>query len=154
MGVKFVKPTYELIEAIAADMRQADIDEVWASDNHTPIEALLISWGLSYKSVIVTVDDEPCVMIGIVIRDILAGTGVPWMLGTNRALKHKRHFIEQVPDVIDQMLDICPKLMNYVHDRNKVSIGWLKRIGFTMGDPEKYGPNGELFRRFYLERSQ
>lgn len=150
--VKFVKPTRELIEALAADMRQADVDEIWASNHHTPIEALMNGLAKSDRSVIVTVDDEPCVMLGLVIRDILSGAGVPWLLGTETALKHKRKFLTQVPVVIDEMLTICPRLFNYVHVDNKVSIKWLKRIGFTIDEPVPYGRDNELFHKFHLER--
>lgn len=153
MEVKFIKPTDELVKAIADDMRQADIDEVWASSRHTPIEAMISSWKMSDSSVIVTVNDEPCVMIGLVIRDILSGSGVPWLLGTDNALKYKRHFITQVPAIIDEMLAICPKLYNYVHADNKVSIRWLKRIGFTIEAPLPIGYDGALFHKFYLERT-
>jgi hypothetical protein len=152
VGVKFVKPTTELVEAIAADMRQGDIDEVWSSNHHTPIEALSGSWNLSDYSVIVTVNDEPCAMLGLVIRDILSGTGVPWLLGTNNALKYKRHFILQVPVILDEMLNICPRLFNYVHADNEVSIRWLKRIGFIFDEPLPYGCDDDLFYRFHLER--
>lgn len=151
--VKFVRPTVELVAAIAADMRQADRDEVWASHNHTPVEALMAGWGISHTSVVVTVEGKPCVMMGLVIRDILSGAGVPWLLGTETALKHKREFIIQVPAVINEMLDICPKLVNYVHVENKVSVRWLKRIGFTLDEPLPYGYSNELFHRFHLERS-
>jgi len=150
--VKFVKPTQELIEAIAADMRQADVEEVWASNRHTPMQAMIKGAELSDYSLIVMVDDEPCVMIGLVVHDILTGTGVPWLLGTEKALKHKRNFLIQVPAIIDEMLSICPRLFNYVHVKNKVSINWLRRIGFSFDDPEPYGLDGELFQRFYLER--
>ena len=142
-SVKFLQPTTELIEAIAADMRQADVDEIWASNHYTPVEALTAGWNKSYRSVIVTVNDEPCVMLGLVIHDILTGTGVPWLLGTNNALKYKRHFITQVPDVIDEMLDICPILFNYVHVDNKISIRWLKHIGFIFDEPVPYGCDDE-----------
>ena len=152
MEVKFIKPTRELIEVIAADMRQADADEVWASSHHTPIESLMKSWKVSDRSVIVTVNDEPCVMIGLVIHDILSGTGSPWLLGTENALKYKRHFLTQVPAIIDEMLTICPNLFNYVHVENKVSVKWLKRIGFTFDEPSSYGCDGALFHKFYLER--
>jgi len=150
--VKFVKPTNELIYVLADDMRQADVDEIWASNHHTPIEALLKGWMLSERSVVVTVNDEPCVMIGLVIRDILSGSGVPWLLGTENALKYKRHFIKQVPAVINEMLNISPKLFNYVHVENKISINWLKRIGFTFDEPAPYGYENEMFYRFHLER--
>lgn len=150
--VNFVKPTPYLIELIAADMRQADVDEVWSSHHFTPREALMEGWDNSHSSVIVTVNDEPCVMLGLVIHDILTGSGIPWLLGTNNALNYKRNFFTQVPDVIDEMLNTCPKLFNYVHVDNKVSISWLKRIGFTFDDPIPYGCNKELFHKFYLER--
>jgi len=151
--VKFLQPTTELIQVIADDMRQADIDEIWASNHQTPADALLEGFEISDYSVVITVDDEPCVMLGLVIHDILAGTGVVWLLGTNAALKHKRHFITQVPNIIDEMLDICPKLFNYVHIDNEVSIRWLKRIRFTFDKPAPYGYDRELFHKFYLERT-
>jgi len=151
--VKFIKPTQELIEAIAADMRQADADEVWASNHHTPIESLMRSWKVSNRSVIVTVNDEPCVMLGLVIHDILSGTGSPWLLGTENALKYKRHFLTEVPAVIDEMLAICPSLFNYVHTENKVSMKWLEWIGFTIDEPLPYGCDNALFHKFTLERT-
>jgi hypothetical protein len=150
--VKFVKPTPELMQVIASDMRQADVDEVWASNQYTPLEALHEGFKRSELSVVVTVNDEPCVMLGLVVHSALTGSGIPWLLGTNNALNYKRNFFTQVPDVIDAMLDVCPRLFNYVHVENKVSIRWLKRIGFTFDDPIPYGHSGELFHKFYLER--
>jgi len=91
-------------------------------------------------------------MIGLVIRDILSGSGVAWLLGTESALEYKREFLTQVQVVIEDMLTICPKLFNYVHAKNTVSISWLKRIGFVFEAPTPYGYDDELFHRFYLER--
>jgi len=152
VGVKFIRPNEAAIQSIAADMRQADIDEVWASNHHTPLEALNVGWETSKSAVIVAVNDEPCVMIGLVKRDILSDIGTPWLLGTNNALKYKRHFIKQVPDVISEMLTVCSKLCNYVHVNNTISINWLKRIGFTIDSAEPYGYEKELFHRFHLDR--
>ena len=133
-------------------MRQADVEEIWASDNYTPLEALMSSWKMSKYSVVITINDEPCVMMGLVIRDMLSGNGIPWMLGTDTALKYKKKFFTEVPDVMTQMLSVCPRLYNYVHSKNKVSIKWLKWIGFTLCDPEPYGCEKELFHKFYIER--
>jgi len=151
--VKYVKPTVELVEEIARNMRQADVEEVWASDNFTPLEALMSSWKMSEYTVVITINDEPCVMMGLVIRDILSGNGIPWMLGTDTALKYKKKFFTEVPDVMTQMLSICPRLYNYVHSKNEVSIKWLKWIGFILCDPEPYGCEKELFHKFYIERT-
>lgn len=151
--IEFVKPTVELVESIAADMRQADVDEVWASNHHTPLESLMKGWQLSNLSTVVVYDNEPLVMIGVVKRDMLTGSGVVWMLGANRALKYRKEFLRQTKPVIDEMLTIYPRLCNMVHNKNTDSIRWLKWLGFTIDDPIPHGPDDELFHRFHLERS-
>lgn len=148
--VEFVDPNYELIDMIAAKMRQADVDEIWASHHHTPREALLRGWRARGFSTIVMVDREPCAMLGLVVCDILSGHGVPWLLGTDAALKHRRHFITLVPTVIGEMLSICSTLSNYVHVDNRASCRWLRRIGFTLDSPMPYGHDNKLFHRFHL----
>lgn len=153
--IKFVRPTVEMVESIAADMRQADADEVWASNHHTPLESMMIGWGLSdFSTVAINDNGEPLVMIGLVKRDILSGSGVVWMLGVNRAMNHKKEFFRQTKPVIDEMLTICPRLCNMVHGKNKSSVQWLKWLGFTIDEPIPHGPDGELFHRFYLEGSR
>lgn len=152
--IQWVKPTVALVESIAADMRQADAEEVWASNHHTPIESMMKGWELSDLST-VAIDDngEPLVMIGLVKRDVLTGSGIVWMLGADRAMKHKKEFFRQTKPIINEMLTICPRLCNMVHNKNTNSILWLKWLGFTIEDPIPHGPDDELFHRFHLERS-
>jgi hypothetical protein len=150
--VEFVKPTEAAIQLIAADMRNADVAEVWASHHHTPLDALMKGWVLSDLSVIVECDGVPCTMLGLVVENLMTGAGTPWLLSSNHALKYKREFLLQSPPVIEQMLDVCPRLSNYVHVDNRVSIRWLKWLGFTIETPGPIGINKELFHRFHLER--
>lgn len=150
--VEFVKPTVELVETIAAEMRQADIDEVWASNHHTPLEALTKGWEMSDFSTVAMANGEPLVMFGLVKRDILTGSGVLWMLGSNRVMSHKKELFRQTVLVVDEMLTVCPRLCNMVHGKNVSSIKWLKWLGFTIEEPIPHGPDGDLFHRFYLER--
>ena len=152
MGVKFGPPTKEAIQFIADNMRAEDVIEVYAAGRHTPIEALEMSMKNSRRSVVVYDDDIPLAILGIVLRDFLSGVGVPWLLSTEQALKHKRQFLELSPPVIQEMLDMCPKLVNYVHADNKLSVRWLKWLGFTIEDPKPAGLSGELFHRFTMER--
>lgn len=150
--IKFEKPTLDMVEYIAAHMRDADRAEVWASHKKTPLESLVQGWDSSHFAVIVTVDNVPCVMIGLVKRDVLSGHGIPWLLGTEGALKHRRQFLALSPPVIQEMLSICPMLYNYVHAKNTVSIEWLRWLGFTICDPEPYGVFGEPFHKFFIEK--
>lgn len=153
--IQWVKPTVALVKSIAADMRQADAEEVWASNHHTPIESMMKGWELSDVSTIAIDDNgEPLVMIGLVKRDMLTGSGVVWMLGADRAMKHKKEFFRQTKPIINEMLTICPRLCNMVHSKNTNSILWLKWLGFTIDEPIPHGPDDELFHRFHLERSR
>lgn len=149
--VQWVKPTEQMIKSIALDMRQADIDEVWASNHHTPLDALMEGWKVSDVSLIALCDDEPVLMLGLVKRDLLTGTGVVWLLGANKGLKYKRELLRQGKLIIDEMLTICPRLCNMVHNKNVVSIRWLKYSGFIIDDPAPHGPDNELFHQFHLE---
>ena len=150
--VEFGPPTQEAIQFIADNMREEDVIEVWAYGRHTPIEALELSIKKSKKVVIVYADGIPLTALGLCIRDFLSGVGVPWLLSAKQALKYKRQFLKLSPPIIEEMLEICPKLINHVHADNKLSIRWLKWLGFTIEDPEPIGPEGELFHRFTKEK--
>lgn len=150
MAVKFVKPNQNLVDVIARDMRQADVVEVWEARHLTPLEALMDGWSKSELSAVVTVDKKPCVMLGLVVRDVLSDIGSPWLLGTNEALKHKRQFVSLVEPVLNHMFTRCSLLYNWVHSENHDSIRWLKRIGFIIDEPEEYGINKAMFHKFHL----
>ncbi len=150
--IKFEKPTTEMVEYIAANMRDEDRKEVWAARNRTPHQALIDGWNESHFVTVVTVDGVPCVMLGLVKRDVLSGHGVPWLLGTEGALKHRKQFLKLSPPVIQEMLQLCPMLYNYVHVENTLSITWLRWLGFTICDAEPYGVQNEMFHKFFIER--
>ena len=150
--IQFVKPTMDMVTSIAANMRQPDVDEVWASHRYKPLQAIIEGWKISQRSVVVMVNGIPCVILGLVVRDFLSGIGVPWLLGTEQSLKHSREFLKLSPPVIDEMLALCPVLFNYVHVDNRVSIIWLKWLGFNIEEPAPRGVNNELFHKFHLER--
>jgi hypothetical protein len=150
--IKFVKPNEELIKKIAHNMRPADVIEIDASNGHSPIEALFEGWDISDYSVIIVDDDVPLVMFGLVRLNIVTGLGTPWMLSSEEVLKYVKILLPKSKIVVDQMLEVCPKLINYVQCENTISIRWLKWLGFTIEEPLPYGVKGKLFHRFNLER--
>lgn len=152
MATRLVKPTPAHVHTIAANMRDEDAAEVWASHRHTPLEAMTSGFELSDLSVVVEVDGAPIAMTGLVKGSLLTGHGVPWLLSSREALAHRREFLLQSPPIIEQMLSVCPRLSNYVHAENRLSIRWLKWLGFTVDAPLPAGLNKELFHRFHLER--
>ena len=84
---------------------------------------------------------------------MISEKGAPWLLGTNLFFRtHRqlhREFLRQCPDYVNRMLIRFPRLENYVHAKNTLSIRWLKYCGFTldMDVPELMG--GEDFYLFW-----
>jgi hypothetical protein len=150
--LEFCKPTEQSIRFIADNMRDEDVKEVWASNRYTPFEALDSSVEASDFSTVVVIDGVPCSVFGLLVSDILTGTGVPWLLSSSEILKHKSELLRQSPRIISEMLTISPKLNNYVHTENKVSIQWLQWLGFKVEAAIPYGRDGEMFHYFHLSR--
>jgi GNAT superfamily N-acetyltransferase len=146
----------EHIPAIAADMRAADVREVWASHRHRPAEALTYALGRSELAWTCTISGTPAFMWGVGrLGSMISVKGAPWLLGTNLFFKaHRqlhREFLRQCPAYVDMMQARFPRLENCVHVENRLSIRWLKWCGFTvdMDVPEMI--NGEEFFRFWKD---
>jgi hypothetical protein len=148
--VKFVKPTDEMVMFIAENMRHADVREVWEMSRQTPLESIEEGLELSNYSAVAVINDIPCAVFGLTIVDMLTGTGVPWLLGTDYLVKHRSVFLKNGKQGLDQMLKVCPNLFNYVHAENKTSVRWLKYMGFKVEDATPIGVDGALFHRFSI----
>ena len=142
--------TPDHVPAIAAGMRDADRREVWASHRHTPGEALECSLERSELAWTCLVEGVPAFMWGAARQgSLISLTGNPWLLGTPDILKVSREFLRQCPAYVARMQERFPRLENFVHAENRLSVRWLKWCGFTLEEkPVKI--NGEdfyLFRR-------
>ena len=153
-NITFEMPTAERIQYVADHMRDADAREVMASHAMTPIQALTDAVNYSNFAVVICVDMVPHAVAGLKIINIMSNTGSPWLLATEDAPKYKREFLTMPLPVIDEMRQLCPVLVNYVHVKNRLSIRWLQRLGFDV-DTNTEIPNpltGEMFYRFKMER--
>lgn len=136
---------------IAANMREADRREVWASDRWLPLYALDRSLLSSHKAWTCLVRGVPAFTWGVAPRgSILSETGNPWLLGTDAIMEVRREFLKQSRAYVARMHDGFTRLENIVHVENKLSIRWLKWCGFTFG-MELIERNGEQFFPFWRE---
>lgn len=155
MSVKaeFVKVLPEHIEYIARNMRPEDAAEVMASHGHTPLQAMRFATGVSALMATALVNGQPAAIIGLCKGSLVTGEGCPWMLGTPVVMTCGRELIRRGRQAVEQMLSECRSLSNHVHVDNKGSISWLRRIGFQFDKPEPFGVRGEMFMRFWMERT-
>lgn len=96
-------------------------------------------------------DGELACIIGVGLVNVMAGIGSPWMLGTPVLDQHSRVLVRMTPEYIAKMLNAFPHLVNFVHAKNRTSVRWLRRLGFTLHEAVPYGARGELFHPFEMK---
>jgi hypothetical protein len=147
--IDFRPPTAADIHWVADHLRDADRAEcaaVGITDGHHAVGSSVACSALSWCA---AVDGEPAFIAGAApLGSMLSGVGAPWLLGTPLAPQHARALMRRYSHYIGQMLNAFPHLLNFVHAENHLSIGWLKRMGFTVHPAVPFGPRGALFHRF------
>lgn len=141
------------VNYLSNNLRQSDIDEIKASHNHTPKEALMISLKESIFALTVEKEGVPVAMFGIVPESALGYRASVWLLASPCLDKMKRRFVRHSRKFIEMMLEFYPNLSNFVDVRNKTSIAWLRWLGAKMDKPIIYGVEQIPFIPFSFERS-
>lgn len=121
------------IPFLAQHMRGADVLECGAF-GRTPRAALSSGLGSSLWALTAIVDDAPHAMMGVTSTSMIAGLGVPWMLGTERVYDHARDLARWTPIIIGEMHKTFPVLENLVWVGNDRAIRFIRRAGFEICD--------------------
>lgn len=145
-----VPATQSHVRDLAPRVRASDCAEVWATGRHTPAEALRLSVDVSVASVAALADGVPFAIFGVAARSLMSDTGVPWLLGSDDLVTHRRPFLRHGRVFVSAMLDIFPHLENYVDARNTTSIEWLRWLGFDILPAEPFGVYRLPFHRFEM----
>ena len=133
------------VGTIAVRMRTMDQLECMTF-GHTPKDALRA--GLLASSIVWTarINGRPEAMFGAVPLSLLESRARVWMLMTDEATKHARALVRLgrlYTEAMNRDFDI---LENMVHARNDVSIRWLARLGYAIGQVDVV--NGQPMRPF------
>lgn len=139
------------VEAIAANLRTADVEEIHGSSGHRDCLAVMRQ-GAEASALLWTieVDGEPAGLFGVTPAD---GIGVPWMLGTPALERAPKQLTKLGRAYVRLMNDKYATLLNYVDARSLKSVYWLARLGFTVQkETEPYGVFGLPFHRFGMKR--
>lgn len=139
---------------VARRAREADRVEVYESSRRDVRTALRMSVERSERTMTVTVDGVPAAICGVGRLSLLSTVGVPWMIGTDAVFKHQRELMLHTPAIVRRMMQTHSVLRNMVHDDNKASIRWLRRVGFRMSEPVAAGWRGAMFRVFEMYKDE
>lgn len=113
--------------------------------------ALWASYRGSLYAKTLFVDGEIGAMAGLG-GEALGNEGTPWLLTTAAVEAVPIAFYKLAQAEIAHMLDMRPKLSNFVASHHTRSLRLLKGLGFTLEPERPFGPASALFRRFSLER--
>ncbi len=148
MAVDITRATLSDALELAAKMREADKEEVWASHHVTPTQSLLFAVSTAHVALSVRCDGVLTMIFGVSRRN---GPGAcPWMLSSEELDAYAVTFYRMTKDNIQAQLNAYGYLENYVDVRNTRSIRWLKWLGFKFDEPAPYGMDGKPFMRFSM----
>lgn len=134
---------------LADNLRQSDLDEIEALSGNAPRQVLLESAGLSsHAYLILDRDQNPIAAFGAAPYP-LDGVGVVWMLGTEGVDREALAIGRATKATFEMLNEAYPMaLWNYIDDRNKTSMRWLRWGGFKVVSTKSMGPHGLTFHLF------
>jgi hypothetical protein len=143
--------TEEDVEFLATRLRKMDLKEIAAGSGRFPRAVLRSGLRTSVFCRVGLADGEPICIYGVRAASALSVEAIVWMLGTDQLHKHAMKFGRECGIQVKEMLKDFKVILNYCHAENKLTIRWLKWLGFTLNKPKPYGRKQELFHLFYLE---
>lgn len=152
-GIIVRKSTLNDCVYLADHMRQADIDEIWASHHASPYYALSLCWRKSPFCYTVERERRPVAIFGIYPVHFIGTDASVWMLATDEICLIRKRFARHSRQIVKRMLELYPFLYNYVDVRNEESIKWLLWCGAKLRTPEPYGMDKQLFHHFEFRRT-
>lgn len=155
MAAKYVfrAPTPEDIAFLAANMRQADRQELQAAGDTRNLFDVVAD-GVADSALCVAVESrgELLCIGGAAGRSLMSSKGIAWMLCTKAIEKHNRLFLLHGRDCVRVLLLRYASLHNCVDANNVKSIRWLKKMGFAIQEPMPHPISGRMFCRFSISR--
>jgi len=117
---------------LAPKIRKSDREEIRASNNSTPLKALVEAFTLENSKIYSVIRTEDNSVIGMFGSAPCADPdyGVAWMLSSEDLFKHTKQFIKECPHWINEMGEGYKYLYNFVDKRNWKSLKWLQYLKF------------------------
>jgi len=142
-------------EALAPRMRPAEVLEIRASGNHSPLGALLK--GLETSSIARTAlwDGEVACIWGVapLRTSLLVGrVGAAWLLTSDLVERHPRAFWRGCRAELARLFESYDMLVNAIDARHGQAVRWARRLGFRLEDPQAFGGEGVPFHQFRVRR--
>ncbi|WP_313021301.1 hypothetical protein [Atlantibacter hermannii] len=152
IDIQLLSANEEHIQLILPNVRQADIDELYAVSLMSTEDAIRIGILTATMAWSGFANGELVTMFGVSPASMIGGNGIPWLVSTHLVEKYQKTFLRRSRYALQAMLEVYPRLENYVDERNHVAKAWLHWLGFHLEEPAPYGALGLNFHRFHMEK--
>ena len=142
--------SYNDILDLSEDMRDEEVEEVWAASGSYPLEAIFRSVERSKESFVAKQDGEVLCIGGLQVNSPLANSAVPWLLTTNKMKTNPRALIYFSRKITKDWRKQYKVLSNYVDSRYSQSLRWARGVGFDVFEAEPFGPFDMPFNRIEM----
>jgi hypothetical protein len=117
---------------LAPRIRKGDRAEILASDNISPLKALVLPFTQENSKIYSIIGSKSEGVIGMFGVSPCPDPeyGVAWMLSSETLFKHTKQFIKECPHWINEMGKDYKYLYNFVDKRNWKSLKWLQYLNF------------------------
>lgn len=155
MYLNFDKATLDDALFVAHYLRPSDREECSAHTTEQAEKVLTDALQLSSHAWAIRNDKGlPVGIFGVCPAPGLEYTGIPWLLCTTAADKMPKAFARYTQGYLDMCHSLYPKLINFVPSTSTKTLAWLKRLGFTLGNPIPSPKHkGVQLTPFYKEKS-
>ena len=137
---------------MANKMRKVDRDEIWAVSRSSPIEALVRSLKYSEQARTGRINGDIICMFGVSRQNLMGMHGSIWLLATDLLEKNAIRFLREAKREVMDLSENFIIIENYCDARNKITLHWLKWLGFTIERAQPHGVYNLPFHHFYKER--
>lgn len=100
-----------------------------------PVDGLLQSLTGAREAWTYRADGRIVCMAGITPLSLIGRTGIPWLLGSELVVPHRRTFMVETRRMVTHWLTLFDVLRNVVDARYEAAIRWLIWLGFEIGEP-------------------
>jgi hypothetical protein len=153
--VAIVSATKEHARELAPRMRAAEVAEIRASGNLSPLGALLLGVEASRPAYTALFDGEVACMWGVVpLRtSALAGrVGAAWLLTSELVERHPVAFYRRCRPALALLFEVYDALVNAIDARHAQAVRWGRRLGFRLEDAAPFGAEALPFHRFRVSK--
>lgn len=155
MRVEITPAEIDDADVLEPKLRQGDRDELIAMSGPDVLATLRGTVRASYgrfreMAFAVWLDGELIALFGFIPRGAMSDAAHPWLVASDK--------IDRIPGILTRLsrrycsrvLAEYPVLFNFVDARNRRSVRWLKRIGFSVRPAEPFGKAGLPFHMFEM----